>query len=80
MYYHSFYKWRTLVVLISFLDKKFDLELNFLDVDMADSECLVGVVGTRYWRALEILQAMQQGDSKLTLNYLQRSQMFILLE
>ena len=50
-------------VLINFKGEKFDLEqLDFEDVDVADFECSVGVVGTGYWRAPEILKGVQQGD------------------
>ena len=52
-------------VLISFNGDKVDPEqLNFEYVHVADFECSVGVVGTGYWRAPEILQAVQQCDIK----------------
>ena len=63
-------------VLIDFRGEKFDLkEFNFSIVKVADFECSVGVVGTGYWRAPEILQAVQQCDIKLEL-FTQKSDVY----
>jgi serine/threonine protein kinase len=54
-------------IIHGFAYKKIDLVNNRIDCILADFECSVGVVGTRYWRAPEILQALENCAMKADL-------------
>ena len=53
-----------LIHLADVLNDSFDPIKGEIECSIADYECSVGVVGTGYWRAPEILKALQQHDIK----------------
>ena len=52
------------VLICNLTAKPFDSINGFIACDVADYECSVGVVGTGYWRAPEILRAVQTYNIK----------------
>ena len=50
-------------VLILPFESKFDPIIGYFLCKVADYECSVGVVGTRFWRAPEILSSLKGGNN-----------------